>query len=157
MAGSKYGPRGQPIPSVRAFSEECERAWQHALHEENVFNDRLNFFLLAEAMLLVFHAEVIGKVGPLGLVLIGALGVVITLFWVIINRRQIGELEDAKAKLRLCLPDYRSYDAAADSTRRRMRRSAAPVLGYWVPAVVAAIWVALIVDAVVNPRWPGAS
>ena len=154
MADGKFRGRGQPVPSVRAYSEECERAWQHALHEENVFNDRLNFFLLAEAMLLVFHAEVIGKVGQTGLLLIGALGVVMTILWVIINKRQIGELEDAKAKLRICLPDYRSFDAAAEMTRKRMRRSAAPILGYMVPVVVAAIWVALIVDALVNPRPP---
>ena len=128
---------------------ECERAWQHALHEENVFNDRLNFFLLAEAMLLVFHAEVIGKVGQTGLLLIGALGVVITILWVVINARQIADLEDAKTKLRGCLADYQSYHEAADRTRGKLRRSAAPILGYAVPLVVALIWIALIVDSMV--------
>lgn len=133
-------------PARKPTAAECERAWQHALHEENVFNDRLNFFLLAEAMLLVFHAEVIGKVGETGLLLIGALGVIITILWVIINARQIGDLEDAKAKMRTCLPDYAAYDLSAEEKRRKLRRSAAPILGYAVPVVVALIWMALIAE-----------
>jgi len=138
---------GKEAPAEPSAAE-CERAWQHALHEENVFNDRLNFFLLAEAMLLVFHAEVIGKIGEAGLLMIGLLGVVITILWVIINARQIADLEDAKAKLRTCLPDYATYAQNAQATRGKLRGSAAPILGYAVPFVVALIWLALIAE-----RW----
>lgn len=135
-------------PSRKPTASECERAWQHVLHEENVFNDRLNFFLLAEAMLLVFHAEVFDNVGDRGLILIGALGVVITVLWVIINWRQIADLNQAKTRARACLPDHELWAAQADRERKWLRDSAAPILGYAVPLVVALIWLALIAETV---------
>lgn len=135
-------PADRPAPSP----DECTRAWEHLLHDENVFNDRLNFFLLAEAMLLVFHAEVIGKVSGAGLLAIGSLGVVITVLWLVINARQIADFEDAKAKAASYLADYGTYARGADDQRGRLRRSAAPILGYAVPAVVLLIWIALIAE-----------
>jgi hypothetical protein len=120
----------------------CDRAWQHALHEENVFNERLNFFLVAEAMLLVFHAEVIGKIGDDELLAIGVLGLVITFLWVIINVRQIADLEVAKRELRLCVPEQAQR---MEAQKGLLRGSAGVILGYLVPLAVGSIWIALIV------------
>lgn len=140
MSEAAPNDTAKPPPSP----QECEHAWQHVLHEEDVFNDRLNFFLLAEAMLLVFHAEVIGKIGESSLLMIGLLGLVITILWVVINARQISDLEQAKTKCRSCLAHYKDYDEQAEKMRGRLRRSALPILGYAVPFLIALIWIALI-------------
>ncbi len=126
----------------------CERIWQHALHEENVFNDRLNFFLLAEAMLLVFYATTMGDVSIPTLEVIAALGILLTAFWILINVRQASDLRQAVARMKQCLPDYAHYIDASKS-RERLRGSALPVLCYWVPLVVGAIWLALLVELLV--------
>ncbi|GGA02927.1 hypothetical protein GCM10010923_09690 [Blastomonas marina] len=124
---------------------ECERSWSHALHEENVFNERLNFFLLAQAMLLVFYATAIADVSRWTLVAISACGVVLTVFWLLINIRQAGDLEDAKRRMKKCLPDYAEY-CRRSSEERGFYRNLLPVLSHGVPLVVGLIWVALLVE-----------
>lgn len=122
----------------------ADRIWQHALHEENVLNDRLNYFLIAEAMLLVFYAEVIGKVSTSSLVAIGVAGIVLTIMWLFVNARQFHDLNESvrrvKTQLPGTLPDF------PDPKVKAVRSGGKIVIGYLIPLVVGGIWIALIVS-----------
>ena len=38
--------------SQKLDSDQINRLWEHGLHEDEVFNNRLNFFLVFESVLL---------------------------------------------------------------------------------------------------------
>ncbi len=44
--------------------DQIDRLWQHGLHEDNIFNNRLNFFLVFESVLLGVVAMLFGTPTP---------------------------------------------------------------------------------------------
>jgi len=119
------------------------RVWEHALHEETVFNATGNFFLIAEAMLLVFYATLIDNLRPWALLASTALGLLLTLMWLIINIRQEKDLKTAKQRLEKYCPEYTEYLKDRD---RKSFRSARPVLSVGVPIVIILTWLTLVIE-----------
>jgi hypothetical protein len=48
-------------PTTPYKDQELERLWAHNLHEDNMFMQRGNFFLVAESMLLIAYAAVLAS------------------------------------------------------------------------------------------------
>jgi hypothetical protein len=78
-----------PIPSeeidfLKAADEQTkERMWDHAVHENVVFNDRLNFFLLFESVSLGIIGALYSRspADNMPLQLLALLGLLISLLW----------------------------------------------------------------------------
>src|ERR1044071_363153 len=71
---------------VALSADELNRLWQHALHEERLFHDRLNYFSVVEIGLLSAFAILYNKDRPLGLLApLTVAALVFTFFWLLLQ------------------------------------------------------------------------
>ena len=128
-------------------SQNAERiAWDHALHEERVLNERAGLFLVAEAMMLVFYATLGVKTSSVALQLFAAIGFVMSLLWITLNMRQHDDLLCATDNLKRVSSFYRDYIADRE-VAGWFRKWDRPVLVYALPLLVAVVWLVLFLDA----------
>lgn len=123
-----------------------ERRWELVLHQHNQFNARMNFFLIAEAMLVGAAAQVLtsDEAKPLLGLAISISGIGLTCVWAYVNRRQsvlIDFRHTALAEL-----------AEADQGRPTagVRSAELEVLVYGVPAIVLIVWLPILIVSVVE-------
>jgi hypothetical protein len=125
----------EEVEFLKAADEQTkERLWDHAAHENVVFNDRLNFFLLFESVSL-------GVIGALysrspadntPLQFLAFLGLLISLLWLYVQARQKNILNSVRARNAVALPEY----AFILRNRRKWPPSTTWLLGYFLPLVV---------------------
>lgn len=125
--------------------EAVGRIWQHALHEETVYNDTSNFFLVAEAMFLVFYATLIADINLWGQIIIPVLGLVVTALWLVINVRQEADLQTAVSCLKDFCPEYVEFKRRREE--KAFRKTARPILSWAVPTVVGLTWLVLLIQS----------
>lgn len=125
-------------------------AWNLALHEEKVLNERGGLFLVAHAMLLVSYATLLPHANGYHLLILAAVGVVMAIGWLRLNRRQVLDLEAATKSLRDSSAFYRTYQATRGTKYRGADRL---VLVLGLPWAVGLVWVALLVERITT-RWP---
>ena len=83
------------------------RMWQHALHEERLFHDRLNYFSVVEIGLLSAFAILYNKDRPLGLLAaLTAAALAFTIFWLLLQLKHLRYCTFIYARLREFVPDY---------------------------------------------------
>ncbi len=120
-------------------------AWQHAIHEEQVLNERAGLFLVAQAMMLGFYASLPSSVGARSLVVLAMVGLAMCALWAILNRRQVDDLAQATETLEELSPFYCEY------LRRRpakgpFRKWDRPILAWGLPLLVAIVWTTLLLN-----------
>lgn len=117
-----------------------ERRWRHLLHEDTVFTNRVNFFLVAESMLFVSYGTIINALQPNIIVIctIAILGIIFTLAWMFVNGRQKYNLEKLKRKVEEVDPDYK------DTRMGRAPGSATLVLAYILPGATLIAWIVML-------------
>jgi len=127
--------------------DQINRLWEHGMHEDTVFNDRLNFFLIFESVLLGVVGMLYGKQPPVMkevLITIVCLGLLITIIWGYIQARQRSTLNRLIERLEEHLPEFRETYEPLD--RKKWRRlSGTWLLTYFIPLLVVLIWVALLI------------
>ena len=126
-----------------ALSEQL--AWQHALHEEQVLNERTGLFLVAHAMMLGFYASLPARVSARSFLVFATVGLVMCILWTILNRRQVDDLAQATSTLEKLSPFYRDF------LRRRpakgpFRKWDKPILTWGLPLLVAIVWAVLLLN-----------
>lgn len=119
-----------------------ERLWEHGLHEDSVFNERQNYFLVAESMLLVAYATLVSTAEPRMLVarVIASFGVLLTAVWIYVNVRQLYVVRHLRARCIEVIPDYRE----TYQTRRKWPISSIWLLSYFVPTIIGIMWAIFI-------------
>jgi hypothetical protein len=122
--------------------DRASRVWEHALHEETIYFETSNFFLVAEAMLLVFYATLVSEVSAWVLMVVATLGIFMTGMWWMINIRQESDLETAKGRLKRYCPEYLEYLSEREDNRFRAR--AGTILSRFIPLVIALLWATLL-------------
>lgn len=138
----------QKVPGVQAKlkPEEINRLWQHGMHEDKMFNDRLNFFLIFESVLLGVVGSLYGKqpsaMKPI-LVVLAILGLALTIIWSFIQAKQRSTLKTLMRLLEDNLPEFKeTWDELR--TKKWRRVSGTWVLTYLIPFLVAVVWIALL-------------
>lgn len=131
-------PGARPVGATPQNEEERARTWQYRLHEDALFSERQNFFLLAEAMLVVAAVEALtGNLSkPVLAIALSVLAIALTLAWMYVNRRQLYLVQHTHKRAIGVLPEFRE----AHETRHKPRISSTKLLTYGVPAVVLVIW-----------------
>ena len=122
-------------------SDQINRLWQHASHSQNRFDNRLNFFLVFESVLLGVVGVLYSRPSPAKVVLIAliCLGFVLTAFWEYIQARERYLLNDLETQLKEVAPEYR--ETVMRRERMKWPISSTALLAYGVPALVALIWI----------------
>jgi hypothetical protein len=140
-ASASVDKKTTPIVSGDAPQEQI--AWDHALHEERVLNERSGLFLVAEAMMLVFYATMEPRASRLSLRLFAVAGILMSLMWTALSTRQYRDLQDATEDLQYVSPFYRDYRIQRKS-QGAFRNADRPILVFGLPAVVCLVWIVLL-------------
>ena len=119
------------------------RVWEHRLHEDLAFNERQNYFLIAEAMFVTAYATT--SSGQIAATSVGRIiaitGLVMTLAWLIVNRRQRQLVEHIhKRALDVCEEFEETYQ-----TRPPSRLRSHILLAYFMPLALVVMWSALLI------------
>ncbi len=124
--------------------KKIERLWQHALHEDLMFNERLNFFLVFESLLIATVASLYNaSIHEIIIIkLLNLLGLFLTAIWCLVQVRQKSILDDLKNQTKELIPDYEQTLVRRSSLGRKF--SITFILAYGVPALVASIWIVLL-------------
>ena len=143
-------------PESQAPSEEAlNRMWQHGLHEERLFHDRLNYFSVVEIGLLSVFAILYSKDRSVGLLiaLIGA-ALVFTVFWLLLQYKHWRYCVFIHARMRQIIPDYqgtveayfgeRSQDTQLTAFAFSKPLSLAPPVLFALTWTAFLIWVCLV-------------
>lgn len=137
--------------SETLLPDQIVRIWQHKLHEDKVFEDRLHFFLIFESILLAFVSNLLGiniasKVMPL---LVAILGFMTSIAWLYVQSKQRYVLEGLKSRCERIIPEYRDSREARRG-RRLYRISNTKLLAHGMPALMALVWMVVLLFVVWN-------
>lgn len=125
-----------------ADAETQRRVWDHSMHEDSVFNDRQNFFLVFESVLVGSIGGFFTKTGPNVRIVrfIALFGLAVTLLWLYVQVRQHYITKLLKKRNKAVFDDY----ASAISIRRRWPFHAYTLLAYAFPLLVALAWIVVL-------------
>jgi hypothetical protein len=123
--------------------QQKQRMWDQVMHDDNMFNDRLNFLLVFESVLLGVGIGAITSHSPAaGSALEGfaVFGLLVTLLWSYIQARHKRGLDALKNRTRAVFPEY----TLGAIVRGRPPFSSTWLLTYPLPWLVAAVWLGLL-------------
>ena len=144
----------QPAPPA---PDVANRVWQHGMHEERLFHDRLNYFSFLETGLLSICAILYNKEPAVGIFLpLTVVGLLFALLWLLIQTRHWAYCEHVHARARELVPDYRDTLAGWAGPGRRDGWSISRPLALAVPALFAATWVGFLAWILVRAEAPAA-
>jgi len=122
---------------------EQDRLWAHRLHEDMILYERHSFFLVAESLLLVAFAQLLVDKEEFAAVVLGGAGLVLTATWLYSNRRQRAVISNVQRQAVRYLPEFRN--TVGDKPKARI--GSEWVLAVFVPMLISAIWLLLLVIA----------
>jgi hypothetical protein len=137
MTNSEDSPK-QPTP------DEVNRLWQHGMHEERLFHDRLNYFSFLETGLLTIYGIMYNKEPAVGFfVPICIVGLAFTLLWLVIQLRHWAYCVHVNTRIKRLVPEYKATLDAFPGQRDGL--SISKPLALSVPVLFACTWVAFLV------------
>jgi hypothetical protein len=143
-----YAPPDQPALAP----DEINRLWQHGLHEERLFHDRLNYFSAIEVGLLGCFAILYQKEpSPAVFAPLTITALAFALLWLRIQTRHWAYCVHVFSQIKREAPEFmRTLDRFAGPGRTDGLSIGRP-LAFAVPMLFAATWIALFIWVVV--RW----
>ena len=139
-------PGGESASHPTTPPDEVNRLWQHGMHEERLFHDRLNYFSFLETGLLTICVIMYNKEPSIGFFLpVAVVALLLTLLWLVIQVRHWAYVEHVHVRIRQLVPEYRATVEAFAGPGRRDGLSISKPLALAVPALFACTWIALFV------------
>ena len=125
-------------------NDQINRLWEHRLHIDNLFYERLSFFLVFESVLLGVVGVLYSRPNPVILVpkVISILGFIITIIWVYVQARHKHIFNVVSTRAKEIMPEYRITLERID--QKRWPLSATWLLAYVVPILVVVVWIILL-------------
>jgi hypothetical protein len=124
--------------------DQINRLWQHGMHEERLFHDRLNYFSAVQTGLLGVFAILYHKEPALGVfVPLTAVGLAFALLWVRVQVRHWRYCVHVNERIKQVVPEYVQTITAFAAPGRADGLSIARPLAFAVPLLFAATWVSL--------------
>jgi|GEM_PF-1025903 len=143
--------------SPKPDADQVNRIWQHGMHEERLFHDRLNYFSFLETGLLTICVIMYNKEPSIGFFLpVVVVALLLTFLWLIIQVRHRVYVEHVHVRIRELVPEYRATVDAFAGPGRRDGLSISKPLAMAVPALFACTWIALFVWLLVRSQAPSA-
>lgn len=136
--------------------DELNRLWQHGLHEERLFHDRLNYFSVVEIGLLSAFAILYNKDRPLGLLApLTVAALVFTVFWFLLQYKHLRYSLFLHSRLYETIPEYRQtidgYFGQEAENKQLNAFSFSKPLSLAAPVLFGLTWIAILVWIFVNP------
>lgn len=124
--------------------DALNRLWEHGNHEDTVFSERLNFFLVFEGILIAVVGQLYSQT-PRNVLVVKAtivLGLLTTIVWGYVQIQQKIILEDLIERSRELLPEYQL--TVERRNKRRLPIRVIPLLAYGIPGLVLTFWLVLL-------------
>ena len=124
--------------------DEVNRLWQHGMHEERLFHDRLNYFTAMQVGLLAVFAVLYQKEPLPGVfVPLTLLALSFTLLWLRVQVRHWRYCVHVNEQIKRVVPEYGRTVSALAALGRTDGFSISRPLAFAVPPLFAVTWVAL--------------
>lgn len=135
--------------------DEVNRLWQHGMHEERLFHDRLNYFSFLETGLLTICGIMYNKEPAVAIfVPFTVVGLVFTLLWFVIQRQHWRYCVHVNERIKRVVPEYKAtIEGFAGHTDGL---SISKPLALSVPVLFALTWVAFLVWLLIRDYSPTA-
>ena len=132
--------------SQKLDNDQMNRLWEHGLHEETMFVNKLNFFLVFESVLLGVVGLLYSRPVSAKLVLISiiCLGLLLTILWGYVQAEQQYFYNQLRSFIKDELPEYQISRVRLEQAKWRI--SPTFLLTYGVPILVGLIWVVLLLS-----------
>jgi hypothetical protein len=132
--------------------DEINRLWQHGMHEEKLFHDRLNYFAAMQVGLLGVFAILYNKEPSPGVfVPLTVAALALALLWLRVQVRHWRYCVHVNDQLRKGVPEYGRTVAAYAAPGRTNGLAIAQPLAFAVPLVFAGMWIALFAWVFIRP------
>jgi hypothetical protein len=124
--------------------DEVNRLWQHGMHEERLFHDRLNYFSAIQVGLLGVFAILYHKEPSPGVFIpLTAVALAFTLLWLWVQVRHWRYCVHVNEQIKRAVPEYGRTLAAFAGPGRKDGLSISRPLAFAVPLLFGATWVLL--------------
>jgi hypothetical protein len=124
--------------------DEINRLWQHGIHEEKLFYDRLNYFSAIQVGLLGVFAILYNKEPAVGVfVPLTVVALAFALLWLRVQVRHWRYCVHVNEQIKRAVPEYGRTVAAFAAPGRTDGLSISRPLAAVVPLLFVATWVAL--------------
>ena len=122
---------------------DAQKLWQYKMHEEDIFYQRNNFFLVAESMLLIALATLFNAPRTTFslIVVFATLGCLLTVVWIYVSSRQLSVIRQIAKESESVIDVY----ARIRLERAKWPLSSTKLLAYFVPAIVMLTWITVII------------
>jgi hypothetical protein len=135
--------------------DEVNRLWQHGMHEERLFHDRLNYFSFLETGFLTICGIMYNKEPAVWFfVPITVVGLLFTLLWLIIQRRHWTYCVHVHERIKQLVPEYKATLEGFFGPGRATGFAISKPLALSVPALFALTWVAFLLWMVLRDQSP---
>jgi hypothetical protein len=123
--------------------EELKRLWEFTLHEDQLFNERQNLFLIAQSMLAVaYTTALVAKDDGIARA-IAIVALIVSVMWVYVSIRHTRIVALIQAKAKEVFPEYSAITAARDFPWTPW--PSRYVVAYGVPPAIGALWMVLLI------------
>ncbi len=140
-------------PTSHPTADEVNRLWQHGMHEERLFHDRLNYFSFLETGLLTICGIMYNKEPAIAFfVPITIVGLLFTILWMVIQTRHWTYCVHLNSRIRQMVPEYKATLEGFVGPGRRDGFSISKPLALAVPILFACTWIAFLVWLVVREQ-----
>jgi hypothetical protein len=134
------------VPPNPIHPDEINRLWQHGLHEERLFHDRLNYFTAMQIGLLGVFAILYNKEPAYAIYLpLTLVALTFTLIWLIIQVRHWRYCNHIAHQIRRYAPEFQRTLAEFAAPGRTDGLSISKPMAIAVPTLFAMTWIAFIV------------
>jgi hypothetical protein len=139
-------------PEPALLPDEISRLWQHGLHEERLFHDRLNYFSAIEVGLLGCFAILYQKEPtPAVFAPLTIAALAFALLWLRIQMRHWAYCEHVFGQIKREAPEFLRTVSRFAGPGRTDGLSIGRPLAFAVPILFAATWIALFIWVIA--RW----
>lgn len=131
--------------------DEINRLWQHGMHEERLFHDRLNYFSGIQVGLLGVFAILYNKDPVLAVSLpLTLVALSFTILWFGIQVRHWRYCVHVNEQIKRLVPEYRRTIEAFAGSHHKDGLSISRPLAFAVPVLFALTWIAFIAWVIVR-------
>jgi hypothetical protein len=135
------------------YPDEINRLWQHGMHEERLFHDRMNFFSAMQVGLLGVFAILYNKEPSPGVFFpLTAVAIALTLLWLFVQVRHWRYCVHVNNQVKRAVPEYGRTVATFAAPGRTDGLSISRPLAYAVPLLFTLTWVSLLVWVLIRSR-----
>jgi hypothetical protein len=139
-------------PRTSYDDQELQRLWEHGIHEDNMFFQQGNFFLVAESMLLVAYAAVLSSHPTAAsdnftaVHVISGFGLALTGMWALISHRHMTYHRLIRQRMLACFREFHDTRTAwQDSQGARWRKvDSNSLVSYGVTGLAGIMWLLLL-------------